>query len=136
VESANQESFQENIMSRSKIWIGLISLPLFHSSWWIKASAADSFGAIAFSKEDGSFGSSRNFGTRAAAEDVAVQSCGNECEVVVWFVNGCGALAVGDDDGYGVGSAPSQQQAEQIALSSCSENYANCSIQHSICTAR
>ena len=56
--------------------------------------------------------------------------------MVVWFRNACGALATGDDNGYGSGWATSRRAAEEIALSGCNDNVKNCSVVRWVCTAR
>lgn len=58
--------------------------------------AADTtrFGAIAYSESSGRFGSSWRVANRGDAEQQAVSACNRpDCRPVVWFRNGCGALA-------------------------------------------
>jgi len=64
--------------------------------------AYDNYGAIAYSESNGAWGSGYNFSSRAAAEMSAMSRCGRgDCEIKVWFVNACGALAVGQDGALG-----------------------------------
>jgi hypothetical protein len=58
-------------------------------------SQGHDFGAIAYSANTGTLGYSYDYLSDGAAQQAALQSCGNDCTVVVSFTNGCGALAVG-----------------------------------------
>jgi len=99
-------------------------------------AAADYFGAIAFSQDTGAVGYGYDYPSRAAAEERALDECGEACEVVVWFQNACGALAVGDDNGYGSAWAANRREAENIALNNCKQNAENCSVRRWVCTTR
>jgi hypothetical protein len=96
----------------------------------------DHFGAIAFSKNTGTLGYSYDYGSDGAAQQAALQSCGNDCAVVVSFINACGALAVGAGRGYGTGWAQSREEAESIALRYCASNTSECGISRWTCTSR
>jgi serine/threonine-protein kinase len=109
-----------------------LSLP----AWSTRAWAADNYGAIAFAQESGRIGYSYDYASRAVAEERALQECGADCEVVVWFMNACAALATGDDNGYGSGWAGNHREAERLALASCNENAQNCSVAQWVCTTR
>jgi serine/threonine-protein kinase len=100
------------------------------------AMADDSYGAIAFSTESGASGHSYNYGSREEAEERALQECGSGCEVVLWFKNGCGALAVGNNNGWGTGWSGSREEAENNALNQCSQQTSNCDVKVRACTAR
>jgi len=104
--------------------------------FWSTPAAADYYGAIAFSQGSGAHGYSNDFDTRGGAEEQALQECGDGCEVVLWFSNACGALAVGEDNGYGTGWASSRGEAEDIAMSNCNKNSTSCSILRWVCTTR
>jgi serine/threonine-protein kinase len=98
---------------------------------------ADNFGAIAFSQDNGRVGYSYDYGSQNGAEQRALAQCGDQsCVVVVWFRNACGALAIGDGNGYGVGWASGQQDAEQIALTNCFQYTNNCKNNTWSCTTR
>jgi hypothetical protein len=98
---------------------------------------ADNFGAIAFSQDNGRVGYSYDYGSQNAAQQRALAECGNQsCMVVVDFWNACGALAIGDGNGYGVGWAASRQDAEQIALTNCFQYTNNCTNNTWACTSR
>jgi hypothetical protein len=124
-------------MSRPEMSSAL-ALAVFFSlaSWSTKAAAADYYGAIAFSQDSGNVGYSNDYRSREEAEERARAECGRECEVVLWFVNACGVLAVGDDNGYGTAWAASRREAEEIALSNCTDNATNCSVNRWVCTTR
>ncbi len=123
-------------MSRPRISCAVVIVALLSLACTRHAVAADHYGAIAFSQDSGNVGYAYDYGTRAAAEERAVEECGSGCQVVVWFRNACGALATGDDNGYGSGWATSRQAAEEIALSGCNDNVKNCSVVRWVCTAR
>jgi len=101
------------------------------------AALADIFGSIAFSQDSGRVGYSYDYGSQYGAEQRALSECGDQsCMVVVSFWNACGALAIGDGNGYGVGWASRQQDAEQIALTNCFQYTNNCKNNTWSCTTR
>ena len=99
--------------------------------------AYDNYAAIAYSESTGAWGSGYNFSSRAAAEMSAMSRCGRgDCEIKVWFVNACGALAVGQDGALGWGWADSRAEAENIALAECHSRGSGCGIRCWACTDR
>jgi hypothetical protein len=104
--------------------------------WSAPAAARDYYGAIAFSQSGGGDGYSSDYSTQGGAEAKALQECGGGCKVVIWFKNACGALAVGQGNGYGTGWAASSGQAQTIAVTECSKNTTNCGIKRWQCTTR
>ncbi len=76
------------------------------------------FAAIAYSPATGSFGFWHGAGSRADAENGALDSCnGEDRRVVVWVENGWAALATNNDGGWGYGwSTNSREEAENNAL--------------------
>jgi hypothetical protein len=104
--------------------------------WSAQAAADDRYAAIAFSQDSGADGYGNDYGSRSDAEGRALGECGNGCQVVLWFRNACGALAVGEDNGYGTGWASSRRAAENTAMSNCNSNAAGCSIKRWVCTTR
>jgi serine/threonine-protein kinase len=94
------------------------------------------FGAIAFSQGSGAVGYSYDYVSSEDADRSALNSCGHDCNVVVWFSNACGALAVGAGRGYGATWAGSQLEAENMAMSRCGANTTNCDIVRWVCTSR
>ncbi|MFS8048581.1 DUF4189 domain-containing protein [Rhizobium sp. BR 314] len=100
------------------------------------ASAAE-FGALAYSRSTGSYGSSHNYSTRADAEDEALSNCSSyadDCRIVVYFRNACGALAVGSRRGFGYGWSARRGEARYTALANCRENDRGCRIVNWTCS--
>ncbi|MCW1917636.1 DUF4189 domain-containing protein [Rhodobacter sp. KR11] len=96
-------------------------------------SAADLFGAIAFSPSTGKVGGGWNFASKEDASGEAVTQCGvGDCASVVVFPS-CGAVAVGDGYGMGFSADGAAAKAEETALANCSGYTANCLITMSFC---
>ena len=101
-----------------------------------KEAAANrkSYGAIAYSAKDGSYGYSENQQNRRDAEKVALDYCSqhsDKCRVMVWYYNSCGAVAA-DGRKVGWGHADNDYDAQQKALKSCRKK--NCQVQVSRCS--
>lgn len=107
---------------------------------FVKAACAQNYyGAIAYSPSTGSYGYSYDHASRARAEDGAYAECrkhASDCQVALWFRNACGALAVGDDGGWGTGWGSVLQRAESEALGVCGKHTSNCSVIRWVCTTR
>ena len=93
----------------------------------VAARAQDAHGAIAFGQvaQGGAvaYGLAWDYPARDDAQEAAMNAClsggGSDCTVLVWFQNGCGALAV---DQYGMAQgkgARSLDRAEARALQAC-----------------
>jgi hypothetical protein len=105
----------------------------------VAASAADYYGAFAFSQNTGASGWSKNYGSQGEAEDAAMQVClqtrgAQDCKVAYSFVNSCAALAVGGDNGWGADWGVNVQAAENKALHTCSGYSYNCKVLTSQCS--
>jgi serine/threonine-protein kinase len=102
------------------------------------AAAADQFGAIAYSAEAWVYGLSRDRSSRDDAEKVAMSLCSARaagCELVLWYRNACGAVAVGVR-GYGGGTGTSPALADKYAMQSCSlYGGAGCTVTGRACTS-
>ena len=103
-------------------------------------ASAENFGAIADSENTGSYGYSYDYEHRRGAENRALNECfdtgADDCRVVIWFKNGCGALAIGND-GAGWGWAGGhRRQAEENALNGCYDYTNGCEIVLWVCTTR
>lgn len=86
-----------------------------------RASAADSYGAIAYST-NGSWGRSYAYPTKAAAEATAIKHCGySDCKVLTTFTQ-CGAVAAKDHD-YKGGVGADLSAAMKDALSKLAGGY-------------
>jgi hypothetical protein len=85
------------------------------------------FGAIAYGRANQAYGFSHGWGTRAKAESVALQKCrqhGNDCEVMVWFKNQCGAVVVRGDTRVGYwGLGKSAGEARNVAMKECAKDH-------------
>ncbi len=99
------------------------ALLLFPSLAW-----AD-FGAIAFSQDTGAVGYSYGATSRRAAENRAISGCAKhayDCRTVLYFNNACGALAIGENYGYGVAWNTNRNAAQNNALRACQRNDDGC----------
>jgi hypothetical protein len=105
----------------------------------VAASAADYYGAFAFSQNTGASGWSKNYGSQSEAEGAALQVCfqtqgASDCKVAYSFVNSCAALAVGGDNGWGADWGANIQAAENKAMHTCSGYSYNCRVLTSQCS--
>ena len=98
-------------------------------------------GSIAFSQEnDGGYawGIAWRFGSRANATEEAIEQCrregGTECAEAGWFRDACGALAIGDENGYGAGWGHTKRDAEADALAQCRAANDNCRLEVARCS--
>ena len=96
-------------------------------------------GSITFSQEaDGGYawGIAWSFDSRAGALAEATDQCreygGTGCEEAGWFENACGALAVGDGNGYGTGWGDTLAEARRDALAQC--RVADCRVEVARCS--
>jgi hypothetical protein len=100
---------------------------------------ADYFGAIAYSAQTRQYGWANNHPSRDSAEQAALPVCRkggvDDCRVVVWFRNGCGALAVGVR-GFGADWGESKAPAEKKALAACARRSPKCTLTRSFCTGQ
>jgi serine/threonine-protein kinase len=100
------------------------------------ASAAQ-FGAIAYSTATGSHGFSYGYATRGQAERAALGNCAayaGDCQVLVYFYNACGALAVGRHLGYGYAWNVRRSAARAAALANCRVNDSGCQVVRWVCS--
>jgi hypothetical protein len=110
------------------------SLAAVHSASLAACEDSDCFGAIATSRSTHHWGYVYNEPSRAEAEAGALAQCGGgDCEVRVWFVNSCGAVAAGTDE-VAWGHAETREAAEAEAMAGC--RAAGCHIETWACTAR
>jgi len=117
-------------------WL-MLSLMVVASS---PTSAQSLYGSTAFSQDSGggyAWGMAWSYGSLSEARNGAISECrrhgGTNCFEVVWFRDACGALAIGDNNGYGSGWGTSSSLAEQYALNSCRSYNRNCRIAISRC---
>lgn len=79
-------------------------------------------------------GWSWDHGSRAGAEGKALKACPGSCEIVLWFHNACGAIAVGTTGGRGWGWNKSKARAGEVALSNCKKNDEACELKNVVCS--
>jgi hypothetical protein len=125
----------KNVRTLSVIGVVLLSIPSI-----APAQARDFHGAIAFGIDNGAYGVSSDFGSRAGAEHAALRLCrsygGQGCKIVVWFKNACGGLAISQRNGFGAGWAESAEEAREMALDGCYRYNPTCQGEKVVCTAR
>ncbi len=96
-----------------------------------------SYGAIAYSTKNGSYGSSDGQENQYKAQQTALQYCkknGKGCKIMVWFYDSCGAVAA-DKGKTGWGRASSEAEAKQQALAGCKKSGGkNCEVKISHCS--
>ena len=98
-------------------------------------------GSITFSQDaDGGYawGIAWSFDNHPVALAESLDQCreygGRSCTEVGWFQDACGALAIGDDNGYGAGWGDTAAAAERDALSQCRAANENCRIEVTRCS--
>jgi hypothetical protein len=96
------------------------------------ARAQDLYGAIAYNDSSRMVGWSFNYATQWAAEDRALAECGRGCDIVTWFRNACGALAIGSG-GWGADWGNNRREAEVKALGLCGQYSKDCYIERWVC---
>ncbi|MGQ4597618.1 DUF4189 domain-containing protein [Nocardia sp. R6R-6] len=105
-----------------KFATGVAALAAAGTALAVSAPAAhaytDNYGAIALSTSTGLIGYSYDYPDSASARRRAVSSCGvGDCSTVVWFRNGCGAVAYSSGTGtWSWGYASSRRSAQGQAL--------------------
>ena len=103
--------------------------------------SGDLWGSISFSQDAGggyTWAMVWNSSGHERARQLALEMCrgrgGENCQDVGWFKNQCGALAVGDGNGFAGGGGRTTAEAESAALSKCRTVDNNCRIVVSRCT--
>ena len=87
--------------------------------------AADNYGAIAYDMDTNGYGVTWDNPSQEIANQIALSRCaekGPNCEVVVRFVNSCGAFATGPNKTNGYGWGGSEEQARKAAEFYCDSN--------------
>ena len=97
-------------------------------------------GSIAFSQDDDgayAWGIAWSFDSSAGAEVEALGQCreygGTRCAEAGWFQEACGALAIGDGNGYGTGWGATTGEAGRDALAQCRVSNDDCRIEVARC---
>ncbi|GAD84187.1 DUF4189 domain-containing protein [Nocardia asteroides] len=86
------------------------------------ANAQSLHGAIAFSEENWTYESSFDWPSFEEAKDRALTRCGyDDCEVMVSWANGCGALVWNDQGWVAAASGPNRSEAVRKAIDKLSQ---------------
>jgi serine/threonine-protein kinase len=104
------------------------------------AAAASNYGSIAYSPETGAVGYSFDHADKQNAINAALNGCyenAEDCVTATTFWNGaCGAVAVGENGGWGSGTGSDQYTAQDNATLSCQKRDNNCTVRRFQCTRR
>jgi serine/threonine-protein kinase len=95
------------------------------------SGAQAAWGAIAYSQSTGAAGWSYDAVNEVDAEIRALNNCGkyaSDCETAVTFRNGCGALAVGSNGGWGADWGADRYAAQSDALDRCEDHDSGCRV--------
>lgn len=86
------------------------------------ANAASQYGTLALSKLNGSAVAATDHTSRVTADAAAIRDCAvYDCQIVLRFHDGCGAIARGADGTFGWAAAPSRAEAEGAAVAGLGE---------------
>ena len=96
------------------------------------------YGAIAYGRKSGAWGYSDHWNSEQKAESVAMANCaqnGNDCEVMVWFRNECGAVASDQADEAFWAIGDGEGVANENVLNACAKGGGKgCKIEVSQCS--
>jgi hypothetical protein len=86
--------------------------------------SSDSFAAIAYSPKTGEYAYAYDLRSRSAAENAALEKCGEDARLACWVSRGFCALALGSDKscwgiGYSYGNGADTNKAKNEALADC-----------------
>ncbi len=91
------------------------------------------WGAVGFGPY-GASAYSHSYNSQYKARRRVNRECRGNCTVIKTFYNSCGAIAAGDDNGWGWGYAPSRRRATRLALQYCRRNSYNCTVRAWACS--
>jgi Domain of unknown function (DUF4189) len=98
----------------------------------------DAHGAIAYSRQTGSWGHSYDWDSPARAGRAALGACArhaSDCRVMVSFVNQCGALAAPDQGEARHGLGGTRKEAEDRSVAACrASGGATCKLITGVCS--
>lgn len=100
-------------------------------------ASAQYYGAISFSPSRGALGWAFDYRSREEARLAAIANCRkyvDDCQVVVVFKDGCGAVAAGDRS-FAAARSDSKVDAQQYALRDCRLGGPNCRVLRWVCTS-
>ncbi len=104
-----------------------------------QASAKNYFGAIAISPSTKAMGWSFDYSSKWKANNKALQKCrqyASDCRIATWFRNACGAVAIGQNGGWGAHWGNSIKNAKWKARKTCRKHDNNCKVKRWVCTKR
>ena len=111
------------------VWLAAIRLA--------DAQSQSYFGAISFSPSSGAAGWGFDFPSRGEAAEASLRNCSryaDDCEVVTWFADGCGALVASKESFIAVWN-PSKEVALRRAMLRCrAEDGPGCAVVRWVCT--
>jgi serine/threonine-protein kinase len=93
------------------------------------AFANDLYGSIAYSQSTKNYAWATDYNSQADAENAAMVECykrAGDCKSALWFVNGCGSLAVGSDGGWGTNFGNDGREAQNKAMAQCGTVSSGC----------
>lgn len=114
-----------------------IALTLASLTFASTSASAQYYGAISFSPSWGAMGWAFDYRTREQARAAAIANCRkyvDDCQVVIVFKDGCGALAAGDRS-YAAARSESKDDAQRYALDDCRLGGPNCRVLRWVCTS-
>jgi hypothetical protein len=93
------------------------------------AAAADRWGSIFFSPDTHAVGYSFRHRSRGDAENAAYDNCdADDCIKATTFRNACGAVAVGENGGWGAYWGANGRAAQRAAVNVCRGNDDGCRV--------
>lgn len=124
---------------RTQLVALLLLLPLFSVFSFNDAEAACSngrcFGAVGIGS-GGAWGNAYDYPSARAAARAVQRNCKGNCSTIKTFSNACGALAQGDNGGWGWAWHGDAEEARSQAIAYCVPNDRNCRIRTWACTTR
>ncbi|MEQ9260188.1 MAG: DUF4189 domain-containing protein [Roseovarius sp.] len=91
------------------------------------------WGAVGFGP-GGAAAWATSYSSEQGAYNRAYNECGGACTQIKTFYNTCGAIAAGNNDGWGWGHSPSKQGAINIAMGYCNQYDYGCSVRAWACS--
>jgi len=133
----NKELKVMNQANKSKAIIITLITGLFLAFTTGQASAKDYFGAIAISPSTKAMGWSYDYSSKWKANNTALKKCrkyASDCRIATWFRNACGAVAVGQNGGWGAQWGHNIKNAKWKARKTCRKYDSNCKVKRWVCT--
>lgn len=134
----HKNTFAKRLFGKSLI-LGILTFGLFAvvpTSSESKSRDYYYWGAIAYSFSARVDGTSWDYSTQGEAANVARRACGQaDCRVLLTFESECGAIAVGENGGWGGGYGDNHDAARNAAQNTCRRHgNKSCRVASSVCT--